>query len=190
MQSDAGPATRAPAPLMRGVSRLGHRRMSRIIIAFVFSLFPLSAQSTEDRIARFYKPVHCNTTYCKPSIKAFNFQTYYSSPEAELDAVTRKIGDQQNIASEAGIMISKIEYYRGVAFVDISISDMKNLGRRKYSDESVLGATVHAIVCTAKGLALEGLSIFIERLGGQDLSLGREHERVYSKLDLDGTACP
>ena len=164
--------------------------MSRIITALVFFLFPLFAQSTEDRIAEFYKPVHCNTTNCKPSIKAFNFETYYSSPEAELGAVTRKIGDQQNIASDAGILVSKIDYYRGIAFVNISIAGISNLGTRQYSEESVLGATVHAIVCTVKVIALEGLSKFIVRHGGQDYSLGREHERVYSKLDLEGTACP
>jgi len=107
-----------------------------------------------------------------------------------LDAVTRKIGDQQNIASDAGILVSKIDYYRGIAFVNISIASMRNLGRRQYSDESVLDATVHAIVCTAKGVALEGLSIFIVRHSGQDYSLGREHERVHSKLELEGTACP
>jgi len=164
--------------------------MSRIIIALVFFLFPLFAQSTEDRIAVFYKPVHCNTTNCKPSIKAFNFETSYSSPEAELGAVTRNIGDQHNIASDAGIQVSNIDYYRGIAFVNISIANMKSPGKRQYSDESVLDATVHAIVCTAKGIALDGLSIFIVRHGGQHYSFGREHERVYSKLDLEGTACP
>ena len=164
--------------------------MSRIITALVFFLFPLFAQSTEDRIAEFYKPVHCNTANCKPSIKAFYFETYYSSPEAELDAITRKIGDQQNIASDAGILVSNIDYYRGIAFVNINIANMRSLDSRQYSDESVLDATVHAILCTAKGIALEGLSIYVVRHGGQDSSLGRDHEGVYSKLDLEGTACP
>lgn len=164
--------------------------MLPIITALLFFSFPFLARSTEDRIAEFYKPVHCDTTNCKPSIKVFKFETYYSSPEAELGAVTRLIGDQQNIASEAGILVSKINYYRGIASVNISIASMRIIGGREYSNESVLDATVHAIVCTAKGIALEGLSIYIVRHGGQDYSLGREHERVYSKLDLKGTACP
>lgn len=164
--------------------------MSKIIVALLFFLFPLSAQSNEDRIAESYRPVHCNTPNCKPAIKVFSFETYYSFPEAELDAVTRKMEGQQNIASDAGILESKIDYHRGVAFVKINIANMGSFGARLYSDESVLDATVHVIVCTAKGLTLEGLSLSIEGRDEQDNSFGREHERVYSKLDLGGIACP